>query len=298
MKRLLKYIAVLSLGMLVLSCGEDKLDGSSIFVDSPGRTTPFDTYLYREFTVPFNIEFKYWLDDRETDQEHVIAPAGIGGSKIMAVLMKHLWLDVYSEASPDGVKFVKQYSVRTIQLVGSGQFDSGGKVLGQAESGKKIVMFDVNELNTNNLTDAVLRGEDSYFHTIHHEFAHILHQTKNYPTNFRPISNADYTGDLAWQNLDPQSALNLGFITPYGSKNENEDFVEIFSVYITMTEAEWNNRIGNANTAGKAKLEEKLDIIKNYISASWNMNMDELRAIILRRAQEVIDKKLEFVDLK
>jgi hypothetical protein len=32
-----------------------------------------------------------------------------------------------------------------------------------------------------------------YFKTMHHEFVHILHQTKNYPKDFEQISAGNYS---------------------------------------------------------------------------------------------------------
>ena len=38
-----------------------------------------------------------------------------------------------------------------------------------------------------------------YFRTMHHEFGHILHQTKSYPTDFNLLSTGRYD-DGSWQN--------------------------------------------------------------------------------------------------
>ena len=303
MKRIFIYITVLLLGSLVWSCTEDKLNPNSVFVDPAQPKTPFDNYLYREFTVPYNIEVKYVLDDKETDQEHVLVPAKIESAKVMSVLLKHLWLDVYNEVAAERVIFTRQFAAHVILLVGSGSYNTDGTVtLGEAAGGKKITLFDINTLNPSNkasLSATFLLNEDGYFHTIHHEFAHILHQTKLYPDSFQQISVGDYLGDLGWTDIDDAAALNMGFITNYGSKNPDEDFVEIISMYIIMTEAQWNQRIARANAAGKAKLAEKLELVKGYLSASWGIDLDNLRSVVLRRANEVENfEDKDFVDLK
>ena len=59
-----------------------------------------------------------------------------------------------------------------------------------------------------------------YFETMHHEFAHILHQKKSYPTEYNQISAADYSS-TGWQNRTELQAWKLGFVTP----SENIDSI-------------------------------------------------------------------------
>ena len=51
-------------------------------------------------------------------------------------------------------------------------------MLGTAEGGKKITLYEVNSLDFENVDIEVLN--EYYFKTMHHEFAHILHQKRNY----------------------------------------------------------------------------------------------------------------------
>lgn len=310
MKRLFKYTLVLLLGLSVWSC-QDKMDVDSIFVDPTKPPTDFDNWLYREFVLPYNMEVRYWLDDKEADQTHQLTPASIETSKIMAVLLKHLWLDVYSEASPDGLDFDKRYAVRLFQLVGSGAINSNNTItLGYAEGGKKITLFNLNRFYSSELqpdgtykfkmrnldADELLsvdRGGD--FHTIHHEFAHILHQTKNYSESFELISDTDYVQE-SWNEYTKEQALELGFITAYARMNKDEDFVETYSTYITHTQEQWDERISPCPAEAKEKIAQKLTIIRDYIKASWGMDLDVIREIVLRRASEIQD--LDYVNLK
>lgn len=296
-----KIFLILALAAVACSCAKDKLDGNSIFVDPSRETSDFDNYLYREFVVPYNIEVKYWLDDKETDQKHQLTPARISSSKVMAVLLKHLWLDVYSENSPDGVDFVRQYAVRIIQLVGSGGYNTNGTVvLGTAEGGKKITLYALDGLDPDqkeSLAPARLLAEKGFFQTIHHEFAHILHQMKNYSVDYQQIGLVDYVGtDWSSESNSLSAAKNLGFITRYARNNPDEDFVEMFSMYVTMSSAAWDAYIGSASAAGKAKLAQKLAIVRGYFKTSWGMDIDRVRASVLRRAGEVTE--LELVNLK
>ena len=51
-------------------------------------------------------------------------------------------------------------------------------VLGTAEGGKKITLYNVNDLNVKKIN--IEKLNNYYFETMHHEFAHILHQKRNF----------------------------------------------------------------------------------------------------------------------
>ncbi|MDR1671520.1 MAG: putative zinc-binding metallopeptidase [Alistipes sp.] len=298
MKRLFIY-TVLLLGATMWSCGEEKLNSESVFKDPVVRDSDFDRYLNREFFLPYNVEFKYWLDDKSSSQDFMLTPAKLESSKIMAVLLKHLWIDAYVESSTQGVNFMRETITHEIQLVGSGKYNVSSVVLGEAAGGKVMTLYLINTLDP---TDAAtyaperMLQDKGYLQTIQHEFAHILHQTKNYPESFQPISAADYVGETGWETLSETEALNKGFISTYSSKAVDEDFVEILSLYITMTQTAWNARVARASSDGRTKIAQKLEIVQDYMLASWGINITQLRNTILRRANEI--PQLEIVNLK
>ena len=115
-----------------------------------------------------------------------------------------------------------------------------------------------------------------FFKTMHHEFAHILHQTKNYSTDFNLISASNYQSS-SWVNISEQEALDMGFVSPYASSETQEDFVEIISIYVTNTKTYWDNLIGKANAEGQSMINQKLDLVKDYMLTTWGINMDDLR---------------------
>ncbi len=301
MKNLLKYAILFIIGATVWSCNEDKLDTESIFVDPTIRETDFDRYLYREFTLPYNIEVIYRLRNTEVDLSHQVTPAYIEASKMMTVLMKHLFIDAYSEASPDGIDFIKEVNVRTIHYVGSGAYlPSGGVTLGEAAGGKKITMYTVNSLVEDpdplNAERLLSVDDGGVFHTIHHEFCHIMNQLKDYPQTFKQITPSSYIGEQ-WINVrDNKEAYDKGFITPYGMSAYDEDFVEIYSTYVTHSPEAWEARVGEASEEGRELINEKLALIRGYIKNSWGMDMDVIRDVIQLRASEIGD--LEYENLK
>lgn len=236
----------LALGLTVTSCGDDDL-GESIFPDVPTTADPssatykFDTWLNENFRDVYNMSFEYRLDDNETNYDYRLTPATLDNSMRMAVLTKYVWYDAYAEAyGKDGEldpEFIRQTGPKMINLIGSLMYmNTGGVTLGYATGGVKITLCDINAAvferwNMNNLNNR-------YFHTMHHEFTHILHQTKSYPTAFNEISNGRYDG-TNWQNKNGGIMASVGFVTPYASSSYTEDFAETVSNYITRTDADY-----------------------------------------------------------
>ena len=104
------------------------------------------------------------------------------------------------------------------------------------------------------------------------------------PTNYRSQS---------WVNLTDQEALDLGFITPYSAMSTDEDLCEMLSTYLTHTQEYWDNLVGHASETGQAAINTKLEILRTYMHDTWNMDMDAVRAEVLRR-QELVGE----LDLK
>jgi substrate import-associated zinc metallohydrolase lipoprotein len=125
-----------------------------------------------------------------------------------------------------------------------------------------------------------------FFHTMHHEFCHIMTQTKDYDPSFQTISTGTYHA-TNWINLKDADVAAEGFVTAYGSSEYNEDFAEIYATYITMSEAGWQKIIDKAGEEGSAILNQKLDMIKKYFKDEWGFNLDDMRTIIMRRSSEV-----------
>ena len=286
-----KYIyTLLCAASIVLgACSEDKLDSHSIFnTESPDRNA-FDTWLLLNYIVPYNIQFNYKYIDKESDNTYNLIPAEYDKCVAMAKLTKYLWIDSYNELL--GETFIKTYCPRMIQLIGSKAYNSQGSVvLGTAEGGLKITLYNVNELDVNNPNIDFLNTW--FFKTMHHEFAHILHQTKNYSTDFNLIST-DYQGP-SWLNLESDEVANtMGFVTRYASFSPDEDFVEIISNYITHDAGYWQNVLNNGGALGRIKLEKKFDIVRKYLKDSWSIDIDKLRDIVQRRSGSLSEVDLE-----
>ena len=124
------------------------------------------------------------------------------------------------------------------------------------------------------------------FKTMHHEFAHILHQTKNYPKDFDKISTSDYSPS-GWMNRKEEEALQMGFVSPYASSEPQEDFVEVIAIYLTHSNAYWEELLEKAGTEGSTIIQKKFTIVRNWLRTSWNIDIDKLRSTVERRSKEI-----------
>ncbi len=272
------------------ACNEDDLSSKSIFDTSTPDRNEFDEWILENYIEPFNIELKYRLDDKETDFNYNVIPADYNKSIALAKLVKYLWIEAYVDLA--GEDFLATYCPKILHFVGSPEYEkSGGSmVLGTAEGGLKITLFNVNALDVENLDPEVLN--EWYFKTMHHEFAHILHQTKNYSTDFNTITAGSYTG-AGWVNISDADARKMGFVTAYASTEVQEDFVETIANYVVKTDAEWQNILREAGSEGSALILQKLEMVTEYLKDSWEIDIDELHKNVIER-----ESKIDELDLK
>jgi len=270
------YILAFAMAGLFWSCSEDGLNSDSIFDTSAVARNEFDQWLLENYSYTYNIDFKYRMEDIESDYDYALAPADLDKSIQLAKLVKYCWLEAYDEVA--GIDFTRAYVPKTIHLIGSAAYNSNGTmVLGTAEGGMKVTLYYVNSM----VVSASFLNT-YYFKTMHHEFAHILHQTKSYSTEFEQISVGNYIGN-DWQYMSTTEARQLGFVTPYSMYEPNEDFVEIIAVYITNDADYWAGVLEDAGDEGAAIIEQKFEIVRSYLEDSWEIDIDELRDVVQRR---------------
>ena len=255
MKNLKIYILLAGVLFTTFSCDKDDLDSQSIFNTDTPTKNEFDQWIRKNLTNPYNITIDYLYNDHETDLDANVIPTTIPQSIGLAKLVKHVWMDPYTEVG--GADFLKYNCFRQFVFVGSGEYDGQGTMkLGQAEGGVKVTLFRVNELNFDRL---YINNEDYYrqhstlpldlnywyFHTMHHEFCHILTQKKEYTPEFRLVSAGTYKGP-GWVNVRDTTAAKDGFVTGYATGEYNEDFAETYAVYVTSSDKIWNQILEKA----------------------------------------------------
>lgn len=277
----------------LMSCSDDDPSSESIFPTTSPKRDAFDKWLLENYTFPYNVEMKYKMEDIESDMKYHLVPADSAKTAKLSIIMKYLWFDAYNEVV--GPDFIKENMPRTIHFIGSPAYNSEGTmVLGTAEGGLKITLYMVNSLDDETLKDYDTMNK-YYFHTLHHEFTHILNQKIPYDQSFKLITESGYvSGD--WYLIPDKTAHQAGFVTPYAMVEPLEDFAEMLSGYVTMSQSEWNAILADAGTTGAASISAKLDIVRNYMQESWNVDIDQLRAAVLRRANTLSAVDLEHLN--
>lgn len=239
-------VAAVSVGFT--SCSKDDFtdtifntDPSQDYLDKTQYTFPLDTFVKKEFLEPYNVKFVYKFEDKGSDMNKNLTPAAYDKSLDLAVLTKYLWYDVYKELA--GEKFLKVNSPRIISITGSKNYNAsqGTEVLGDASSGVKINLYNVNNLD---VSDIDMMNE-YFFKTMHHEFAHILDQTVVHPTSFNVLTTGyDAAG---WSDAADSLKAGAGYVTPYASSSTSEDWAESMANYITMDTLAWAEKLGSAS---------------------------------------------------
>lgn len=286
---LLAFVASFAL----MSCSDDDPSSDTIFPTTSPTRDAFDKWLLNNYTYPYNVDVKYKMEDIESDMKYHLVPADSAKTAKLSIIMKYLWFDAYNEVI--GPDFIKENMPRTIHFIGSPAYNSEGTmVLGTAEGGLKITLYMVNSLDDETLKDYDTMNK-YYFHTLHHEFTHILNQKIPYDQSFKLITESGYvSGD--WYTISDKTAHQAGFVTPYAMVEPLEDFAEMLSGYVTMSQSEWNAILADAGTTGAASISAKLDIVRNYMQESWNVDIDQLRAAVLRRASTLSAVDLEHLN--
>lgn len=289
MKKTLLYMVCMAVMTTAFTaCGNDDDFTASIYdtsipvVDPNATTYPFDQWVYDNFTKPYNVEIQYQFDLPASDHSFQLVPAEYKRSQVLAHFIRYLFYDVYTKYA--GEDFMRQYGPRIFHFIGSSGYNpnKGTEVLGTASGGVKITLYKINNLKGYVPGSTVYGGEDmdelnqNYFHTMHHEFSHIQHQTKPYPITFGQITSSTYD-PVDWGDRDSLASHTMGYVTQYGSSANYEDFVETLSCIITDSDLRWMRRIIRATIPGfragdKEDIQElvaNLGIDANKAGAEW-----------------------------
>lgn len=283
------YLICILVSGCFFACQDVDLSDQSIFDTSEKERNEFDRWLKENYLDPYNIDFKYRMEHIESDYTHNLVPGEFWLSVKLAKIVKHCWLEAYDEVG--GVAFTRTCAPKVIHVIGSASWDKGTITLGTAEGGLKVTLYMGNWLDLTNPD----RMNEYYFKVMHHEFAHILHQTKTYPTEeFDKISAGNYTPS-GWQNRKLQEVAPLGFVTPYAGSQPREDIAEVTACYLTYPVEQWNQVMELAGETGGAIISQKLDMVKKYMKSSWGVDLDLLRKVIARRTNEISELDLDHI---
>lgn len=275
---------------LLTACSTDEIDEkNSIFQPDQTPKSAFDNWLDKTYMGPYNISYIYRMKDNEVDFSKNHVPSSLENSMKLAKIIKYAWIDAYTEVA--GEEFMRIAAPRVLQIIGSASWNRDGTMtLGTAEGGIKVTLYMGNWLNENDPAEL----NRYFFNTMHHEFAHILHQTKQYPKEYNVISTSDYR-PTAWHNRRTvESYAQLGFISNYAGSQPREDIAEVTCRYLTFSDSEWNQVVNAAGEEGAAKIAQKLKLVKEYMLKEWGIDMDLLKKVVARRMAEV--SKIELLE--
>ena len=303
MKKYIVFALVSALFAVAFSsCRKDEpLSKDSIITMDDYVQNDFDKWLEATYVNPYNIVFKYRYQIDESNRTYYTIPASYDCAVIMAHIVKYLCIDSYDEVA--GVNFTRQYFPKMFFVIGEWEYNNNGTIiLGTAEGGKKILLTGVNWLpkvldGTYSSSYDIARGLNHYYiKTIHHEFTHILNQTKDFPVEFSQITPNDYVYN-DWSNAPYNSGyMQRGFISSYAQHSDREDFAEMLSIYVTNTQEQWDSWMADAGDAASL-ITAKLDLVKSYMLGTFDINIDQLRATILRRQDEVAAGQVDLTSL-
>lgn len=277
-----KIFILTAIAFTFTNCSKkEKLSEDSVIADNNIPNTEIDDYIYQNFQGPYNINVSYNWKESDFEMKKYLYPPTENKIKPALEIVKKIWIDAYVDIA--GQEFMKKVAPRQISIAGGYNVNEDGSVtLGFADSGNKITLFKVDYLDMKNHKESKL-----FFHTIHHEYCHIINQKKNYSTDYKKITPSGYTA--SWHNVKDSDALEKGFITAYSMKDDIEDFAEMTSSMLDMTKTEWNIKINAIkNNEAKTALRKKEAFIVNYFKSEWNIDFYKLQEKVNEKVSSVL----------
>ena len=233
----LKNIKSLTLAICLVNlfaCSKDSpIDSSkSVVITEPVVSNKFDKWLEHSILEPYNIDLRYKIKDNETSMNYHLAPAEFEKSIRMAHLVKYLCLEAYDEAT-GSQQFVRSLFPKIVDLIGSPAYNTNGTiVLGTAEGGRKMTLYNVNNLDPSKPESL----NELYFKTVHHEFGHIQNQTKAYPKEFQQITANAYVSDSWSKKWDkPEGTKDIVLEELKKEHAKGAELLDLYHEYSTLS---------------------------------------------------------------
>jgi len=278
MKKL--YIAAVLALSLAACNNKENLSSESVLKPRTTAQTALDTYIYNNFQQPYNIIVTYNYIDADFEMGKYLYPPTESKVQPMLEIVKKVWIDSYTQVA--GQDFIKSVAPRQISLIGGYNMNSDGTItLGFADSGMKITLFNVDQLDVTQH-----EATRQYFHTIQHEYCHIINQRKPYSEEYGKITPSDYTAN--WYNVRLADANKKGFITPYSMLNDIEDFAEMTSGILSMSKTDWDAKINAIPEEGRKLIRKKEAFVVAYFKSEWNIDLYRLQEVVENQMLSVL----------
>ena len=278
MKKL--YIAAVLALSLAACNNKENLSSESVLKPRTTAQTALDTYIYNNFQQPYNIIVTYNYIDADFEMGKYLYPPTESKVQPMLEIVKKVWIDSYTQVA--GQDFIKSVAPRQISLIGGYNVNPSGTItLGFADSGMKITLFNVDQLDVTQH-----EATRQYFHTIQHEYCHIINQRKPYSEEYGKITPSDYTAN--WYNVRLADANKKGFITPYSMLNDIEDFAEMTSGILSMSKTDWDAKINAIPEEGRKLIRKKEAFVVAYFKSEWNIDLYRLQEVVENQMLSVL----------
>jgi substrate import-associated zinc metallohydrolase lipoprotein len=273
----LKNIFNISLcGLLLVSTGSCRksttldVDMSQYVVDQPTEME-LDKWITTNLTDPYNIQFLYRFERNLMEVSKDVSPVKLDKVKPTAEAIINIFLKTYEKVG--GVAFIKTYTPKQFVLYGSPAYNSNGSItLGSAEGGRKVVLYELNDLNFSDPAQVSRK-----MRTIHHEFTHILNQMISIQPEFQEVTKADYYADWTNTTNTEDTAKKLGYVSRYARSSYTEDFAEMVAHLLIEGQLWFDTYAKSAGTAGQAKLKKKEALVVDYFRQFFNINFRQLQ---------------------
>ena len=274
------YIAAVLALSLAACNNKENLSSESVLKPRTTAKTALDTYIYNNFQQPYNIMVTYNYIDADFEMGKYFYPPTEAKVQPMLEIVKKVWIDSYTQVA--GQNFIKSVAPRQISLIGGYNVNPSGTItLGFADSGMKITLFNVDQLDVTQH-----EATRQYFHTIQHEYCHIINQRKPYSEEYGKITPSDYTAN--WYNVGLADANKKGFITPYSMLNDIEDFAEMTSGMLSMIKTALDAKINAIPEEGRKLIRKKEEFVVSYFKSEWNIDLYRLQEVVENQMLSVL----------
>lgn len=266
-----KAIAMIAGTMLFVACAHEDQPTETELDYTVKDKTVLDKWIDTSFLDPYNIKVYYEWNQNLVDNNRYLFPPTVEKVQPSLEVVKKIWIDSYSTIG--GADFVKKISPREFVLVGGTNLNTTGtQILGLAEGGQRVTLFEIDYLNRKSRPDVT-----RFIHTIQHEYVHILNQTKPFDEQaWSKLTPSGYTA--SWYIQPEATSRNLGFVTSYARLNIYEDFAETASIILTSSKAEYDALLASVtNATAKANIKKKEAIVVQYYKDNFNMDFYALR---------------------
>lgn len=285
MKKIFLYLILL--GTVAASCKKEEalnVDITKSNLDTYAKG-PLDQWLETNFLNPYNMEILYRFDRYQASIDKEIAP--VMEDKVQPIMegVHQTFIQPYLEVSSKG--FLLPILPKEIALFGSGEYSDDQITLGTADAGRQINLYEVNSYDKTNVLSVMGTPErPAAFHTMHHEFAHILHQNIPVPPGYEEISSSYVGSSWVGSGNSAATAKSLGFITRYARNNKDEDFAEMIATLLVGGQEQFDAYVNTATDATAiAKLRKKEQVVVDYYKAAHGIDFRQLQGKV-RKAIE------------